>query len=343
MQKNKETSRNTYMKRQRDMFDRITDTNNLYNAFQKAARGKRTKSAIVKFKQDIDANIAQLRQELIEGTVQIGKYYHFTVYEPKQRLISCVSFPERIIQHAVMNVCEPRFEKHQIAHSYACRTGKGLDLAIEKAQWYSRHFAWFAKLDVRKYFDTVDHKILINLLARLFKDHKLIDLFWKIIDSHHVTPGKGIPIGNLTSQHFANYYLSVLDHFIKEQLRIPGLVRYMDDFLIFTNSKQKLFSAIKQIECFLIEKLALHLHDPVINHTINGIPFLGYQVQRYTFRLAQKSARRFRKKFKQAEAKLRDNEWDQREYVQHVQPLLAFIQRAETTGFREKLFGTKSI
>jgi len=211
---------------------KIADAENLRLAFWKAAKGKRGKADCVAFRERLDENLAALRAELLEGDVPVGNYHYFTVHDPKERLICAASFRERVLHHAVMNVCEPALERAAVFDSYACRKGKGRLLAVERAQGYARTHGWFLKMDIRKYFDSIDHETLRALLGRKFKDPELLRLVDRILASYQTAPGRGLPIGNLTSQHFANFYLAPLDRFLKEELRRGAYVRYMDDFVV---------------------------------------------------------------------------------------------------------------
>jgi retron-type reverse transcriptase len=306
-------------------------------AFYKAQRGKTFKNDVIKFRENLSSNLYMLRRELLDGTFSFGQYNRFTVFEPKKREIYVVPFHERVLHHALINVCNERFEKFQIDQSYACRIGKGVDKAIFKAQEYTKKFKWYLKLDICKYFDSVNHVVIIKTLERLIKDEKVLELFRKIITSYQTSKGCGIPIGNLTSQYIGNVYLSILDHYIKEEIKAKGYVRYMDDFLVFAQSKQQIKEYLFNIECFLKEKLKLTLHQPIINKCEKGISFLGYRVLPDKFRLSQKSKKRFRKKFKVANELLEKGIWSQSEYVRHVETLFAFVQRADTIGFRKKI------
>ena len=173
----------------------------------------------------LDENLAGLARDLAEGTYTVGPYHQFTIFDPKERLITAPCFRDRVLHHALTLVCEPVFERFLIADTFACRRGKGREAAVERAKQFARRYPWFLKLDIRKYFNSIDHEILLGLLARKFKDRRLLDLFGRIIASYEVAPGRGVPIGSLTSQHFANFYLGWLDRFVKEGLRAGGYVQ----------------------------------------------------------------------------------------------------------------------
>lgn len=148
--------------------------------------------------------------QLLDGSFRFGQYHFFTVYDPKRRTICAASFPERVVFHAMMRICHPVFDDFQIFDSYASRIGKGTYKALERAQQYAKRYQYFAKLDVCKYFDSIDHEVMLHQLCRLFKDSQLLIFFRDLLDSYETSEGRGLPIGNLTSQYFANDYEPLL-------------------------------------------------------------------------------------------------------------------------------------
>ncbi len=237
------------MKRHGQLLERVAEMENLRQAFHQACRGKRGKAEVLNYTAHLDERLAELRAQLLAGRVPVGRYHYFRIHDPKERLICAASFPERVLHHALMNVCDPVLERAAIADSFACRTGKGRTAALARAQEFARRCPWFLKLDVRKYFDSVDHERLRAVLR----------LFDEIIASYQTTPGHGLPIGNLTSQHFANFYLAPLDRFAKETLRCAGYVRYMDDFVLWGGSGRELSGLRDRVREFLSETLGLEL------------------------------------------------------------------------------------
>ena len=221
------------MARGRGLYLKIPEPDNLRLAFNKAVKGKSDRQEVIRFRHDLDENLAALRRELQSGEISLGPDRFFTILDPKERIICAAPFHDRVLHHAVMNICEPVFERYSIFDSYACRPAKGLHKAITRAQEFSRQYQWYLKLDIRSYFGSIDHKILNRLLARRFAERRLRDLFGHVIASYRTEPDSGIPIGNLLSQYFANFYLSHLDHWLKEERHVPGYLRYMDDFLLF--------------------------------------------------------------------------------------------------------------
>jgi retron-type reverse transcriptase len=323
------------MKRHGQLMAKIADAENLRLAFWKAAKGKRGKADCVAFRERLDENLAALRAELLEGDVPVGNYHYFTVHDPKERLICAATFRERVLHHAVMNVCEPVLERAAVFDSYACRKGKGRLLAVERAQGYARTHGWCLKMDIRKYFDSIDHERLRALLGRKFKDPMLLGLVDRILASYQTTPGRGLPIGNLTSQHFANFYLAPLDRFLKEELRRGAYVRYMDDFVVWGGSGRELREVWERVRSFLTAELKLELKaNTAINRTACGMDFLGYRLFPGTVRLARRSKVRFARKFRRYEAAHRCGRWSELMLQQRMTALLAFVMPAESGAFR---------
>ncbi|MCK5198417.1 MAG: group II intron reverse transcriptase domain-containing protein, partial [Spirochaetales bacterium] len=228
------------MKRAGNLYNRIVTSENIKIAYYKAKKGKRFKKDVLIYNQNLEKNLQNMQVELINRNVTVGNYHFFKIFDPKERVICAADFRERILHHAIMNVMDPIFEKFQIFDSFACRKNKGTHKAVRRAFYFSKKYSYFVKMDIRKYFDSIDHAVLKNLLRRKIKDKSVLDLLDSIIDSYAKTPGRGIPIGNLTSQYFANFYLGFADRYIKETLKITGYVRYMDDMVIWGENQQKL-------------------------------------------------------------------------------------------------------
>jgi retron-type reverse transcriptase len=335
------------MKRAGQLMAAIAEPENLRQAFLKAARGKRGKADCRAFGARLDENLATLRVELLSGQVRVGDYHQFKIFDPKERTICAADFRQRVLHHAVMAVCEPVLERAAVFDSYACRKGKGRLAAVERASGYARRHDWFLKMDVRKYFASIDHLLLERLLERRFKDPAVLALFGVIIRSHETAPGRGLPIGNLTSQHFANYYLAPLDRFIKERLRRRAYLRYMDDFVVWGGTREELKGVRERVREFLAEELKLELKaEPCLNRTAMGMDFLGYRLFPGTLRLARRSKVRFSRKFRAYERAFVEGEWGEAELQRRVQALLAFVMPADSAAFRRHVlerFGVAAI
>lgn len=285
------------MKRVSNLFLQITDFNNLRLAYLKALKGKRSSSSAIIFRANADIKLYQLKKDLESQTYKPGKYNQFKIYDPKERIITAACFEDRIVHHAVMNILEPVFEKQFIFHTYACRKNKGTHKAVKYVCNKVKHYSYYLKLDVRKYFDSISHRKIKNLLCRIIKDKQTLNLLFKIIDSYSISEEKGLPIGNLTSQFFANFYLSGLDHYVLEQLKVQGYVRYMDDIIIFSNNKEELREIFKHIKTFALS-FELIFKQPVINSCKNGVPFLGYLISNNKIKVLSKNRKRKMKKIK---------------------------------------------
>lgn len=287
------------MKRTAYLFEFITDFDNLRLAYLKARRGKSEKQDVINFEKNINENLARIRNELLDGSYHMKPYRFFTITDPKERLICAAEFEDRIVHHAIINILEPVFERHFIFHTYGCRKGKGTLKAVYFAQSCGRSCPYFLKLDVRKFFDNINHSILKWQLQKIIKDKKCLSLFDVIIDSYFTKNDAGLPIGNLTSQFMANFYLSELDHFIVEQLKPKYYVRYMDDMIIFGKSFQKLKHYFDIIKIYCKKNLALELKIPVLNYTKDGVPFLGYLIFPSCLQVLNKKMKYKMKKIKQ--------------------------------------------
>lgn len=325
------------MKRANNLLEQIADPDNLRLAFWKAQRGKRYSKAVVRYRANLDAHLLQLRQELFDGEVSVGDYHFFKVYDPKERDICAPAFREQVLHHALMNVCHTHFERQQIYDSYASRKGKGTYAAIDRAKGYTRKYGYYLKLDVRKFFGSLHHDVLKQQLRQLFKDEKLCCILSQIVDSYPAEESRGVPIGNLTSQYFANHYLSGLDHYIKEQLKSKAYVRYMDDMVLWHDDKQKLKSWAVAIGEYTECRLKLSLKPLQLNKTERGLPFLGYIIFPHYVRLSQRSKRRYAKKIKALQLAYDTSALAEADCQRRALPLIAFTQHADALKFRKNV------
>jgi retron-type reverse transcriptase len=343
------------MKAFNHLFDSITAYDNLLLAFRKARRGKQSRGYVRWFFLEMERELESLEKELKDETYMPGSYREFYIHDPKTRKISAAPFRDRVVHHALCNIIEPLFERTFIFDSYANRKGKGTHRAVARCQEFSRQYAWFMKCDIRQYFPSIDHEILKTLLRRKIKDRQVLWLLDLIIDGSNPQdsmvewfPGdslftpierrRGLPIGNQTSQFFSNVYLSPLDHFVKENLRLKGYVRYVDDFLFFADEKRTLWEIKKRIIEFLYA-LRLRIHEEILRpaKVAQGIAFLGYRVFP-DHRLLRKAnalsfARRYRKKMEQCRA----GEMPFYKLTESVQAWVAHAMHADTFGLRRKI------
>lgn len=331
------------MKRIGSLYDTICDMQNLYLAFYRAARGKRNKRSVISYGRNLDGNIQELHRQLLACDWHIGAYHYFLICDPKLRNICAAEFEERVLHHAVINVLEPVFERMQIFDSYACRKDKGTQRALLRCKDFAGRYKCAVKLDVRKYFDSISHDILRGLLRRKFKDRQLLALLDRIIDSYSVQPGRGIPIGNLTSQYFANYYLSFMDRFVKETLKVGGYLRYMDDFVLFGDNLSELKSFTAAVASFLDTQLRLVLKEPVFCKSDRGIPFLGFKVFNRKILLSRRSRLRLEARYKLFERQYGLGLCSDAELVHHIMPIFSWAAMADTCTYRRVLVEKRGI
>lgn len=306
------------MKTYKNLFDKICSFENLYLAYLKARKSKRYRPYVLEFSRNLEGNLLKLQYELQNQIYQHGGYREFFICDSKKRKIKAPSFRDRIIHHALCNVIDPIFDWSFIYDSYACRVQKGVHQAVKRLEYFLRSLntklrenkpaplIFCLKCDISKYFENICHDNLFCLLKKKITDKKVLNLLKKIIDS---TPGdKGIPIGNLTSQLFANSYLNELDRFIKHRLRIKYYIRYMDDFLILGPDKKHLHEDKERIKAFLRDRLKLELHPKKaeIFPIDKGVDFLGYVVRGNRRLLRKSTVKRFLKKRKRYARLLRE-------------------------------------
>jgi len=288
----------------------------------------------------LEPELFRLQHELEGGDYRPGPYHTFTIREPKERQIAAAPFRDRVVHHAVCAALEPVFERRYIHDSYACRKDKGSHQALRRAWSFTRQGGWFLKCDVAKYFDSVDHDVLKTLVRGLFKDARFLALLERIIDHNapHNMPGKGLPIGNLTSQYFANLYLDGLDHFIKERLHMNRYVRYMDDFLCFADTKVELQCVLGEVRDFLEGRRCLRLKEQkcYLAPMMQGVPFLGMRLYPGIMRLSRPSLVRCRRKLKRREDAFAAGCITEAALIQSVGSLIAHITHANTLILRRQ-------
>jgi hypothetical protein len=322
------------MKRAANLFDRIYEHENLRLAFHKAARGRRGHAVVRQFAANADSYIAAMSAAICEGTFPVGRFQQFLIRDPKERVITAPCFDERVLHHAIMNICEPAMDRWLIDDTFACRRGKGREAAIRRAKGFTSKSEWFLKLDVRKCFDSVSHARLLGLLECRFKDCRLLELLQRIISSYRGPQGAGLPIGSLTSQHFANFYLGWLDRLVKDSLRLRGYVRYMDDMVLWHPSREALIDVHARCEEFAALRLALDIKPSAVRRANGGVPFLGCQVFPTHVELSGRSKRRWRNRVRVLQRGERLGLISQRELQVRLTSLAAFAKGAGVKSWR---------
>ncbi len=343
----------------KNLYPKIYSFTNLHESFRAARKGKRKKVAVASFEFDLEHNLLALEAELRNQAYQPGGYTNFYIYEPKQRLVSAAPFRDRVVHHALCRVIEPIWEARFIAASYACRLGKGTHKALDQAHTWIRHYRYAFHGDIVKYFPSIDHQLMRRLLARHIADPKVMWLIDQIMNSgqgvltkeYPMTyfPGddlfainrpRGLPIGNLTSQFWANVYLHKLDLFVKQELHCLAYLRYMDDFVLFADDKAQLHTWKENIRDFLASELRLVLHPKKcqVFPVKVGLDFCGFRIYPTHRRLRRSAIRRFVQRFRQQREAFWRGELSLEDMTTSVQCWLAHAAHGDTWRLRERLF-----
>lgn len=260
------------MKRYGNLYDKICEWDNIMYAYDRAKKGKMWQNKVQKVDKHKEKYLKALQETLVTHTFHTSAYKTKTIYEPKERIIYVLPFyPDRIVQHAIMNVLEPLWESFFIKDSYACRQGKGQHKGSLRCMEFVRKNDYCLQCDVSKFYPSIDHDVLKGIIRHKIKDDELLWLLDDIIDSTN-----GVPIGNYTSQWFGNLYLTELDRLIKQTWHIKSYIRYCDDFLLF-GTKERLKDLMPKIEDFLCSRLKLRLSRMKLYPVSHGVDFLGYR------------------------------------------------------------------
>ncbi|MBF2045946.1 MAG: RNA-directed DNA polymerase [Elainella sp. C42_A2020_010] len=344
------------MKRYGNLWSQVTDFENLLKAARQAQRGKRFRSNVLDFNYHLEQNLAQLQHELQSQTYQPGAYHSFRVFEPKPRLISAAPYRDRVVHHALCNVIVPIFERTFIADSYANRLGFGTHRALRRFTQFARSNCYILQCDIRKYFPSIDHTILKTILRCKIKCVKTSWLIETIIDHSNEQepvfeyfPGdalftpyerrRGLPIGNLTSQFFANCYLNGFDHFVKEQLKASCYLRYVDDFALFSDDHRFLMNARQAIEDYLTTlRLQIHPVKSQLFETRIGAAFVGFRVLPDRIRVRNDNLRRSRQRLRNLKAAYANEEITLQQLNQSIQCWIAHLNHADTYRLQQAIF-----
>lgn len=339
------------MKIYRNIFDRIISPENLFSAWDNFKIGKQKKKDVRQFEWELEKNIFQLHRDLRGRSYRHGSYSSFYIRDPKQRHIHKAGVRDRILHHAVFSVLNPIFEPTFIPYSFSCRIGKGTHKGVSAFNHFIRKVGknysqpcFVLKCDIRKFFGTVDHGILMSMLKQRIKDEKAVWLIREIVDSFSseqsdIFTARGLPIGNLTSQLFANIYLNEFDQFVKNELRIKYYARYTDDFVIVGDTKKELENILLKVGSFLKNNLLLELHPKkiVIRKYSQGVDFLGYIVlPRYQL-LRTKTKKRIFKKLKMRIDQYRAEEIGKKSLEQSLQSYLGVLSHADTYDLKREI------
>lgn len=352
------------MKKEKHIYEKIYDFDNIYNAYLNARKGKRFRTDALQFSSNLEENLIEIQNELIWKTYQVGKYNQFIITDPKRRLIMALCFKDRVVQWAVYRQLYPIFDKRFIYDSYGCRNGKGSLPAVKRLQYWLRQVDrredkyYYLKLDISKFFYSINHDILINILRKTIADNDTIDLLKTIISSEsnvglpdgfiadcypadEAGEYSGLPIGNLTSQMFANVYLNELDQFCKHTLKTHYYIRYMDDIIILHKDKKHLNKIKNDIERFLNKRLGLCLNDKTAIRPVNmGIEFVGYRVWATHIKIRKKSIIRMKQRLNEVKSLYAKGLIDIDDVKATVASYFGFMKNCNSYNLRKKLSET---
>jgi len=325
------------MKRYGNLYDEVCSAGNLALAHQKARKGKAHTYGVRLFEKELENNMQQLRDELEAGTYRTSEYSVFTIYDPKEREIYRLPFRDRVVHHAIMNVMEPIWTNIFIQHTYSCIKGRGihaLSKAIKRDLKDVENTGYCLKMDVRKFYPTIDHEILKSIIRRKVKDNRLLNLLDLIIDS-----APGVPIGNYLSQFFANLYLTYFDHWIKETKRVKYYYRYADDIVILSANKPYLHDLLKDIDHYLSNEMKLQLKGnfQVFPVDSRGIDYVGYKFY-HTHILMRKS---IKKRLCRKAAKLNKKDINDREYKMQIAPWMGWAKHCDSRNLLKTVLNEK--
>lgn len=346
-----------------NVFDSICDFEELYEAFRDARKQKRFRGDVMEYTEQLETNLIVTQNELIWGTYKVGPYRPFYVTIPKLRLVMALQFRDRVVQHAIYRCMNPFYDRMFIEDSYACRIGKGSHAAADRLQYWMRQVSrkpgapwYYLKLDISKYFYRVNHRILMDILKERIKDERLLQLLDCIVNSEDTAFGLpsgmapeecpedmwltdvGMPIGNLTSQMFANIYLNEVDQYAKHGLRIHYYIRYMDDIIILHQDKAQLAAYKDELATFLKDRLQLDLNKKTAIRPVPlGVDFVGYRIYATHRKLKKSTAYRIMHRIKTLSAQLAAGEITREEFDRVAASYKGVMSHCNSYGLRQKL------
>ena len=344
------------MKTYKNLYPKLYSYKNLELAFKKASKGKNKKFYVIEFKKNLIRNLLKLRKELELETYRPSRLTKFTIRDPKTRLIRKSVFKDRIVHHAIVNILEPIYEPRFIADNYANRLNKGTISALERLDRFKRKVSkngrlishaltnnmikgYVLKADIRKFFDSINQGKMIEILGRKVRDKKVICLVNKILKNFD-DKEKGMPLGNMTSQFFANVYLNDLDYFIKRRLKMEYYLRYVDDFVILHESKEVLEDCKDKIEKYLKNlKLEFHPDKSKIYSLYRGIDFLGFKTFYHYRRARKRNVKGFNKKLIALKIKYKEGLINYDKFMESIEGWFAYVMWGNTYKLRKNIMG----
>lgn len=327
------------------IFHDISSFKSLYRGYREARKGKRFKGEVVNFSRDLESNILELSDQLESKNYSPRGFKKFTLFDPKEREISAPYFRDRVVHRSLHRTLEPIFENSFIYDTYACRPDKGTHAGVKRLQSFMRkkETDYYLKCDIKGYFDSVDHSTLVQEVGRKVSDEKVLWLVEKLLENYSSNRGenKGMPIGTLYSQLFANVYLDRFDHFVKQSLKSSYYVRYMDDFILLSGSKNRLHNLKYAMQGYLEDELELDLPDSktTLEPVEKGATFLGYRVFPHYLLLRGRNKLKFKERLRRQKYQLENGEMKFSELRQSIASWKGHIDHASSQNLKEKYIG----
>ncbi len=326
------------MKQIGGLFDQLWLRDNLVQAAYAAAKEKRARPHVRLFFGDLDRHLAAIGRQLRHGKYRFSPYTSFSVQDTKTRIIHAPSFQDRVVHHAIIAITGQTFERGALEHSYACRTGRGQHAALRQALAWTRRTDYYGKMDVSKFYDSVDHGVLRRLLRRRFRERRLLDLFDQLLASYCVAPGNGLPIGALTSQYLGNFYLDEFDRRLKAGGHARRYLRYMDDAVVWGTPET--IAAVRNDAGVVFDGLKLTMKNGgEWNRCSRGLPFLGFVVYPDRLRLGKAGRKRLRRKWHRLERCRETGGISEADLQRRGEALFAHACVGDDVGWRRALCG----
>lgn len=324
------------VKKYKNLWKDVISEENIKDAYRKSIKGKRNYSSVKRFELNKEQNLKNIQLALINQTYKTSNYNQRTIYEPKERIIYVLPLnPDRVVHHALMNILIPIFTKMFIKNTFACIKDRGLHKGSILTTKYVKKYKYCLKCDIRKFYPSINHDVLYQMCERKFKEKEILWLLHEIIYS--IEGETNVPIGNLPSQWFGNFYMTPFDRYVTEDLGINAYVRYCDDFCLFSNDKSELNKAKVKIELFLRDVLKLKMSKCDLFRTTQGVDFLGYRHFKNYKLLRKRTAKRVKKRLPVILKRFKEGKISQDKFRSCVESTYGWVKWANTYNFQLKL------
>lgn len=338
-----------HMKVYRNLFNKLIEPENLFHAWEEFRSDKKKKEDVVLFERNLESEIFKLHRELISETYKHSGYTGFFISDPKKRHIHKAVVRDRVLHHAIMGILYPLYDKIFIHNSFSCRVGKGTHKGVQvlrsmlwKASRNNTRTVFILKCDIQKFFDSIDHDILLSILRKTIKDEQLVNLLTEVVESFTgeqstLFERRGVPIGNLTSQLFANVYMDKFDQYVKHIIKVKHYARYTDDFVVVSESREYLISLLPKLSLFLSKELRLCIHPKKveIRKYSEGVDFLGYVVFPHYTKVRKRTVRRISRRISEKTILYKSDKLGKDKLEATLMSYLGVLSHANTHRFSE--------